>query len=115
MTKKILLIVLNLSIIACIVLIGLAPIIPTAIAAEVADAYGCKLDESGVHPCLINGVDYGETLLTMGMMAWLAIASIPIAIGLFVIYLVVVIIIAIVAFIVKKRKKVAEHGNRPTT
>jgi hypothetical protein len=115
MTKKILLLLLNLFIVACIALIGVAPIISTLIAGGIAEANGCLLDEGSVHPCVINGVDYGETLLTMGMLAWLTLASVPIAMGLFVIYLAIIIIIASVAFIVKKRKKEMIDGTRSTT
>jgi hypothetical protein len=101
-------------ILLCIVLIGIAPLLSGLVAGSIANAAGCQLDESGVHPCIINGEDYGETLLTMAMMTWLGIASIPLAIGLFVIYIAIVIIITIVSFVMKKRKKGADNGNYST-
>jgi hypothetical protein len=105
MIKKIIVIAINLLIIACIVLIGIAPIISTAIAGSIASANGCDLDEGSIHPCLINGVDYGEMLYTLGVMGWLMLASIPIAAGLFVIYLVVWGIILIVKLVLKLRNR----------
>jgi hypothetical protein len=106
MNKKILLTLLNLSVIACIVLIGSAPIISTAIAGSVATAHGCDLDEGSIHPCLINGVDYGETLYSMGVLGWFMLVSIPIAAALFVVYLVVLGIILLVRVLRKPKANV---------
>ena len=36
----------------------------------IANAYGCKVDEGSVHPCIINGHDYGELLCSLGVMGW---------------------------------------------
>jgi hypothetical protein len=96
MSKKIMLLVLNLFIVVCIFLIGAAPIISVAIAGSVANAAGCQLDEGSIHPCLINGADYGDTLYSMGVLGWLMLASIPLALGLLVIYAVVLGIIFLV-------------------
>src|SRR5512133_1379582 len=92
MIKKVLLILLNIGIIGCIVLVAIAPIIPAAIAGNVANAACCQLDEVSIHPCVINGVDYGKDLYTWGMMPWFLFATFPIALILFAIYLVVVVI-----------------------
>lgn len=108
MAKKVLLILLNIGIIGCIVLVAIAPIIPAAIAGNVANAAGCQLDEGSIHPCVINGVDYGEDLYTWGMMPWFLFASFPIAVILFVIYLVVVAIIFLVRIFRKPKKEAPE-------
>lgn len=102
--RKIIVIVLNLLIVGCILLFGAAPIISVAIAGSVANANGCDLDEGSIHPCLINGVDYGETLYSMGVMGWFMLATIPIAGGMLVIYAVIWVIILIVRLVLKYRK-----------
>ncbi len=108
MTKKILLILLNIGIIGCVALVAIAPVIPAAIAGNIVNAAGCQLDEGSVHPCVINGVDYGEELYTWGMMPWFLFASFPIAVILFVIYLVIVGIILLVRIFRKPKKEVPE-------
>ena len=32
--------------------------------AWIANSHGCKVDEGSVHPCIINGKDYGQLLYT---------------------------------------------------
>jgi hypothetical protein len=105
MIKNVLLILLNISIIGCIVLVALAPIIPAVIAGNVASSAGCQLDEGSIHPCVINGVDYGEQLYTWGMMPWFVFASFPVAAILFVIYLVIVGLLILVRIFRKPKKE----------
>lgn len=62
----------------------------------VAEANGCTLHEGFVNPCMIGGRDYGETLYGMGMMGWLAIASIPLGLIMLAAYLVIVFIVWLV-------------------
>ena len=45
--------------------------------AAIANAYGCKVDEGSVHPCIINGHDYGELLYSLGVMGWFMLVTIP--------------------------------------
>ena len=54
-----------------------APIASVILCATIANAYGCKVDEGSVHPCIINGHDYGELLYSLGVMGWLMLVSIP--------------------------------------
>ena len=54
-----------------------APIGSVMLCAAIANAYGCKVDEGSVHPCIINGHDYGELLYSLGVMGWLMLVSIP--------------------------------------
>ena len=43
----------------------------------IANAHGCKVDEGSVHPCIINGKDYGQLLYTLGVLGWLMLALSP--------------------------------------
>jgi uncharacterized membrane protein len=54
-----------------------APIGSVILCAAIANAYGCKVDEGSVHPCIINGHDYGELLYSLGVMGWLMLVSLP--------------------------------------
>ena len=108
MKKKLLPIVINLLIIACITLICVAPILSTALAGNIASSAGCELDEGSVHPCLINGQDYGEVLYSLGMMAWYTFMSVPLGIGLFLVYLLVILIIFLVRRSRRDRSSPAE-------
>ena len=60
-----------------IVAFAFAPIGSVMLCAAIANAYGCKVDEGSVHPCIINGQDYGELLYSLGVMGWLMLVSIP--------------------------------------
>lgn len=81
-----------------ILVLGVSPFIPVAIAGTMAERNGCTLHEGFVNPCVINGEDWGETLYSMGMMGWIGIATIPLAIGVAGIYIIVVIIISLVQY-----------------
>ena len=54
-----------------------APIGSVTLCAAIANAYGCKVDEGSMHPCIINGHDYGELLYSLGVMGWLMLVSLP--------------------------------------
>src|SRR5438046_10589764 len=54
-----------------------APIGSVMLCAAIANAYGCKVDEGSVHPCIINGHDYGELLYSLGVMGWFMLVTIP--------------------------------------
>ena len=62
------------------------------IASTIAEAHGCVLNEGGVHPCVVNGQDWGETLLMMAMMGWLMLATLPIGAIACAIWLIVLIV-----------------------
>jgi hypothetical protein len=77
-----------------IVVVGLLPLILAFGASYVADAAGCVLNEASAHPCLIGGIDFGETLAALFLMHWLALATLPlaaIALGIWLVALVVVL------------------------
>lgn len=54
-----------------------APIGSVMLCGAIANAYGCKVDEGSVHPCIINGHDYGELLYDLGVMGWFMLVTIP--------------------------------------
>jgi len=60
-----------------IVAFAFAPIGSVMLCAGIANAYGCKVDEGSVHPCIINGHDYGQLLYSLGVMGWLMLVSLP--------------------------------------
>ncbi|HEX4668078.1 MAG TPA: hypothetical protein VH207_15915 [Chthoniobacterales bacterium] len=60
-----------------IVLVALAPIFAVILCSIIASAYGCKVDEGSVHPCMIHGKDYGEQLYTLGVSGWFMLATLP--------------------------------------
>jgi hypothetical protein len=69
-----------------------APIGSVILCGAIANAYGCKVDEGSVHPCLVNGQDYGHLLYTLGVLGWLMLVTIPGGLLAFVIWLIVLII-----------------------
>jgi len=58
----------------------------------IANAHGCRVDEGSVHPCLINGKDYGQLLYTLGVMGWLMLVTIPGGAVAFIIWLVILLV-----------------------
>src|SRR5438105_15558726 len=60
-----------------IVLLAFAPIGSVMTCAWIANCDGCKVDEGSVHPCVINGKDYGQLLYTVGVLGWLMLVTSP--------------------------------------
>jgi hypothetical protein len=60
-----------------ILAVMLAPLASVVVAGSIANAHGCRVDEGSVHPCVINGKDYGHTLYTLGVMGWLMLVTLP--------------------------------------
>ena len=58
-----------------LVLVGIAPMVVTMIAAAIANGHGCRLDEGDAYPCVILGRDWGGTLYAMGMTFWLELLT----------------------------------------
>jgi len=90
-----------------ILILGFSPLSSTMIAGTIAEANGCTLHEGFVNPCVINGKDYGQDLYTFGVLGWLAIGAIPLAMGAALIYLVIVIIINIILYV--RRRNTAQQ------
>ena len=62
---------------ALIVIVALAPVFSVVLCGVIANAYGCKVDEGSVHPCIIGGKDYGQMLYTLGVLGWLMLLTLP--------------------------------------
>src|SRR6266496_3234350 len=75
-----------------IVLFAFAPVGSVITCAWIANSHGCKVDEGSVHPCIINGKDYGQLLYTLGVLGWLMLVTIPGGLFAFVIWLIVLIL-----------------------
>ena len=69
-----------------------APIGSVMLCGAIANAGGCKVDEGSVHPCIINGHDYGQLLYTLGVLGWLMLVTIPGGLLAFAIWLMVLIL-----------------------
>ena len=61
-----------------LLLFTFAPILSAMIASAVASCCGARLDESGVHPCVILGVDVGGVLYKMAVAGWFALLTVPV-------------------------------------
>ena len=77
---------------ALIALFALAPIISVVLCGIIANAYGCKVDEGSIHPCMINGQDYGHLLYTLGVSGWFMLLTLPIGALVGAIWLVVLVL-----------------------
>jgi hypothetical protein len=77
---------------ALIVVFAFWPIASVVIAGSIADANGCMLDEGSVHPCIINGADWGDSLYTLGVLGWFMLATMPMGGLAFLVWLVVLIV-----------------------
>ncbi len=60
-----------------ILLVALAPVGSVVTCGIIANAHGCRVDEGSVHPCIINGHDYGQLLYTLGVLGWLMLVTLP--------------------------------------
>jgi hypothetical protein len=69
-----------------------APVGSVILCAAIANAYGCKVDEGSVHPCIIGGHDYGELLYDLGVMGWFMLATLPAGVVAFVFWLIALIL-----------------------
>jgi hypothetical protein len=54
------------------------PLLLAVTAGAIARFNGCTLNEGNVHPCVVCGTDIGETLYSMGMMAWFSLITLPV-------------------------------------
>lgn len=80
------------SVLLAIFLIGFGPLLISLAAGAFANINDCTLHEGFVNPCIVFGLDWGETLYTMGTLGWLSLASLPLAfvfLGLYLAFLLV--------------------------
>ena len=64
-------------ILSLIALVALAPIGSVVVCGIIANRYGCHVDEGSVHPCMVDGKDYGPLLYQLGVMGWLMLVTLP--------------------------------------
>jgi hypothetical protein len=67
------------SLLALAILACLSPIAGLAYVGCMANRYGCTVHEGFPNPCVVDGVDIGQRLYTLGVMGWVLLATIPIA------------------------------------
>jgi hypothetical protein len=77
---------------AILVVLTIWPVISVLVASSIAEANGCALDEGSVHPCLVDGADWGEALYTMAVLGWLMLATLPLGGGALLVWLIILII-----------------------
>jgi hypothetical protein len=75
-----------------ILAVAFAPVGSVILCSWIANAYGCKVDEGSVHPCIIGGHDYGQLLYTLGVLAWLMLVTLPGGVVAFIIWLIILIL-----------------------
>ncbi len=75
-----------------IVLVAFAPVGSVIASGLIANAHGCRVDEGSVHPCVINGKDYGQLLYALGVMGWLMLVTIPGGTVAFIIWLIILLV-----------------------
>lgn len=61
------------------------------------------MNESQAHPCIVNGVDLGETLYAMGVMGWFMLLTIPVGFSVFILY----VLVLVIYMVWKKRRQKA--------
>ena len=60
-----------------LLLYTVGPVVSMLVASAVATRFGCRLDESGSHTCVVAGLELGETLYFMAVSAWFALVTLP--------------------------------------
>jgi hypothetical protein len=75
-----------------IILVALAPVGSVVVCGVIANAHGCRVDEGSIHPCVVNGKDYGPLLYQLGVMGWLMLVTLPAGAIAFSVWLVVLLI-----------------------
>jgi hypothetical protein len=62
-----------------VLVIALLPVISVSLTYVIASTLGCSVNEGGATPCPFMGVDLGETLVTMMVLGWLGLLTLPVA------------------------------------
>ncbi len=68
---------IGLFLLALVTMASAAPLVSVLVAGGVATVLACPLDEGSVHPCVLDGVDIGETLYAAFVMGWLMLLTLP--------------------------------------
>jgi hypothetical protein len=83
--------ILYWTVLVTILLVASAPVVSVVACGLIANAHGCHVDEGSVHPCVIDGKDYGQLLYTLGVMGWLMLVTLPAGAFAFFLWLIVLI------------------------
>jgi hypothetical protein len=75
-----------------IALFGIAPLLGVVVAEAIADANGCSLSEGMANVCMVGGSDWGGALYSLFVLTWFLLATLPLAGGALIVWLVVLII-----------------------
>ncbi len=75
-----------------IVLFGLAPLLGVVLAEAIASANGCTLSEGSASVCMVGGSDWGGALYALFVLTWFLLATLPLAGGALIVWLVVLVI-----------------------
>ena len=63
------------------IVLGLLPVAGVLVSTGIAGLAGCTLNEGGVHPCVILGLDLGPMLATLFVGGWFFFLTAPVALG----------------------------------
>ena len=75
-----------------IIVVALAPVGSVVACGVIANAHGCRVDEGSIHPCVVNGKDYGPLLYQLGVMGWLMLVTLPAGVVAFTVWLLVLLL-----------------------
>lgn len=75
-----------------VLLIALLPAFSMLASSIIGWVYGCDVDLTSAKTCMINGVDWGRDLLTMGMMGYYLFVTMPVIVGGVAIWIIVELI-----------------------
>ena len=64
---------------AIAIVVFLLPVASPFIAIGIASIGGCRVDEAGIYPCAIAGLDFGTLVGTLFVYGWLALVTLPMA------------------------------------
>ena len=53
------------------------PVVGVVWSSWFAERHGCTLNEAGVHPCVVNGHDWGPELGAAFLAGWLGLITLP--------------------------------------
>jgi hypothetical protein len=64
-----------------LIAVCLLPVLGISVAVAVARLNGCTLHEGFANPCVVMGRDIGSALYSLGVLGWLSLATLPLALG----------------------------------
>jgi hypothetical protein len=86
----------HLLVIGVIFLIGIAPIVSTALGLGAAEMFECKIGMDRPRPCVVGDVDIAPILLMMIFFGWVGAVTVPIAFALITLYVTGVVAVTMI-------------------